>query len=121
MNVNLGVRYDKESGALNGGLQPKLTWYEPGSPHDGEAIFGSTMGDIMVPALKAPVSWKTISPRLSLTYDITGDGKNVVKLSVARYGSQSGNAPASNLSPAARPTSTGTTRTRTPSRSGKRS
>ena len=99
LNVNLGVRYDKESGALNGGLQKKLTWYEPGSPHDGEAIFGNTMGDIMVPPMKAPVSWKTISPRLSLTYDITGDGKNVVKLSVARYGSQSGNALASNLFP----------------------
>lgn len=99
LNVNLGVRYDKESGALNGGLQPKLTWYEPGSPHDGEAIFGNIMGDIMVPPMKAPVSWKTISPRLSLTYDITGDGKNVVKLSVARYGSQSGNALASNLFP----------------------
>jgi hypothetical protein len=99
LNVNLGLRYDKESGALNGGLQPKLTWYEPGSPHNGEPIFGATMGDLMVPKMDAPVAWKTISPRLSLTYDITGDGKNVVKLSVARYGSQSGNALASNLFP----------------------
>ena len=57
------------------------------------------MGDLNVPATEAPVAWKTISPRLSLTYDITGDGKNVVKLSVARYGSQSGNALASNLFP----------------------
>jgi hypothetical protein len=99
LNINLGVRYDRESGALNGGLQPKLTWYEPGSPHDGAPIFGDIMGDLTVPAAKAPVAWKTISPRLSLTYDITGNGKNVIKLSVARYGSQSGNALASNLFP----------------------
>ena len=99
LNVNLGVRYDRESGALNGGLQPKLTWYEPGSPHHNEPIFGDIMGDLNVPAAKAPVAWKTISPRLSLTYDLTGDGKNVIKLSVARYGSQSGNALASNLFP----------------------
>ena len=29
--------------------------------------------------------WELISPRINLTYDITGDGKNVVKLSAARY------------------------------------
>ena len=57
------------------------------------------MGDLMVPKMDAPVAWKTISPRLSLTYDITGDGKNVLKLSVARYGSQSGNDLASALFP----------------------
>ena len=104
LNVNLGIRYDKESGALNGGLQPKLTWYEPGSPHHNEAIFGNTMGDLMVPAMDAPVAWKTFSPRLSLTYDITGNGKNVLKLSVARYGSQSGNDLASALVPTYRET-----------------
>ncbi|MCK5706843.1 MAG: hypothetical protein KAI43_04260 [Candidatus Aureabacteria bacterium] len=29
--------------------------------------------------------WSNISPRISMTYDITGDGKNVVKVSYARY------------------------------------
>ncbi|MCK7518105.1 MAG: hypothetical protein MZV64_10480 [Ignavibacteriales bacterium] len=28
--------------------------------------------------------------RLSLVYDITGDGKNLIKFSASRYGSQSG-------------------------------
>ncbi|MBU4267256.1 MAG: carboxypeptidase regulatory-like domain-containing protein [Acidobacteria bacterium] len=99
LNVNLGLRYDKESGALNGGLQKALTWYEPGSPHHNEKIVTDIMGDMMVPAMDAPVAWSTISPRFSLTYDISGDGKNVLKLSLARYGSQSGNSLASALFP----------------------
>jgi hypothetical protein len=102
LNVNLGVRYDKESGGLNGGLQKGAYWYEPGSAHHMEKVFWDNkakLGDLMVPKMDAPVSWKTISPRLSLTYDISGDGKNVVKLSMARYGSQSGNALAGNLFP----------------------
>jgi hypothetical protein len=99
LNVNLGVRYDKESGGLNGGLQKGLYWYEPGTSHHKEKILPGTMGDLTVPAMDAPVAWNTFSPRLSLTYDITGDGKNVLKLSLARYGSQSGNALASALFP----------------------
>jgi len=99
LNFNLGVRYDKESGSLNGGLQKGLYWYEPGNAHHNEKLLPATMGDLMVPKMDAPVSWKTISPRLSLTYDITGDGKNVLKMSVARYGSQSGNDLAGNLWP----------------------
>ena len=33
---------------------------------------------------------KVLSPRLSLVYDISGDGKNVLKLNLARYGYQTG-------------------------------
>ena len=35
-----------------------------------------------------PMTWgmKTFSPRLGATYDITGDGKTILKLNVARYG-----------------------------------
>ncbi len=35
-------------------------------------------------------SFKSFSPRFSLTYDISGDGKNVLKFSAARYGSRVG-------------------------------
>jgi hypothetical protein len=99
LNVNLGVRYDKEQGRLNGGLQKGLYWIEPGSSHQKERLLPDTMGDLTVPTMDAPVAWSAVSPRLSLTYDITGNGKNVLKLSVARYGSQSGNALASALFP----------------------
>lgn len=37
-----------------------------------------------------PLKWERISPRLSLSYDIFGTGKDVIKLSVSRYGAQSG-------------------------------
>jgi hypothetical protein len=40
---------------------------------------------------KPDAAWSLISPRLSFTYDITGNGKNVVKVSAARYMGQSGN------------------------------
>jgi len=32
-------------------------------------------------------AWQTLSPRLGLIYDVTGDGKTIAKLSAARYGS----------------------------------
>ncbi|MEN8222182.1 MAG: TonB-dependent receptor [Acidobacteriota bacterium] len=92
LTVNLGVRYDKESGALNEQLQQGFTWHEPGSPHHGEELFSSVLGNLVVQGGDSPQTYEVISPRLSLTYDIGGDGKNVVKLSVARYGGQSGNA-----------------------------
>ncbi len=92
LTVNLGVRYDHESGTLNEQLQQGFTWYEPGSPHHGEKMFNNVLGDLLVQGGDSPQEYKVISPRLSLTYDIGGDGKNVVKMSVARYGGQSGNA-----------------------------
>ncbi len=91
LTVNLGVRYDKESGQLNGQDQQGFTWYEPGSPHHGEALYSNILGPMTVSKGKSPQEYTVISPRLSFTYDIGGNGKNVVKMSVARYGGQSGN------------------------------
>jgi hypothetical protein len=91
LTVNLGVRYDKESGELNEQLQQGFTWYEPGHPMHNMPLFEGILGDLVVQGGKSPQEYTVISPRLSLTYDINGNGKNVVKLSVARYGGQSGN------------------------------
>ena len=55
------------------------------------------MGDRDIPAMDSPAKWKTFSPRLSLTYDITGDGKNVVKMSLARYSRPAGTLLASHI------------------------
>ncbi len=99
LTLNLGVRYDKEIGRLNRAVQKPFTWYEPGSPYHGRQLFPDRLGEMIVPEYKSPASWKLISPRISLTYDITGDGKNVAKLTLARYGSQGGNGLASNLFP----------------------
>jgi hypothetical protein len=86
LTVNLGIRYDKEQGSHNAATLPGLTLHETGQP-----IFEDYMGPIDIPGKTVDGSYRTLSPRLSLTYDISGDGKNVVKLSVARYGGQSGN------------------------------
>jgi hypothetical protein len=91
LTVNLGARYDKESGRINSTVNPAFTWYEPGSPFNGTNPFPSLLGEMTQTAMDSPMSYTVISPRLSLSYDITGDGKNVLKLTAARYGSQSGN------------------------------
>jgi hypothetical protein len=99
LTASLGIRYDKEQGNVNPFVQPYFTWYEPGSPHHGERMFADTIQELNAQNYKAPAAWSLFSPRISFTYDITGDGKNVVKLSAGRYMSQSGNTIASNYIP----------------------
>jgi hypothetical protein len=99
LTASIGVRYDKEQGNVNPFTQPYFTWYEPGSPHHGERMFADTIDALVAKNFKAPAAWSLLSPRVSFTYDITGDGKNVVKLSAGRYMSQSGNTIAANYIP----------------------
>jgi hypothetical protein len=40
---------------------------------------------INVPTVRAGVVWNTVAPRVGLTYDLTGDAKNVIKGSYALY------------------------------------
>jgi len=99
LTASIGLRYDRESGNVNPLQQPYFTWYEPGSAHHGERVYESQISALDLKQFDAPSVWSLLSPRLSLTYDITGDGKNVVKLSVGRYMSQSGNSLAQNYIP----------------------
>jgi len=46
---------------------------------------GST-GDNWIQDLKQTPEWNNIAPRISFTYDITGDGTNVIKGNYAQYG-----------------------------------
>jgi hypothetical protein len=86
LTVMLGVRYDQEQGAHNAAESPAFSLvgfdYNPWPQY---------LGAKSVPAGEVDQKWQVISPRLSLTYDLNGDGVNVFKLPVARYGSQSGN------------------------------
>jgi|GEM_PF-5171818 len=91
LTASLGLRYDKETFHVNPFKLPEFTWYEPGSPYHGKPLFMDYIYPYETSGFDVPVSWELISPRVSLTYDITGDGKNVVKASFARYGGQSGN------------------------------
>jgi len=60
-------------------------------PNVSDAIAGIFPGTT-IPEVKASdtVPWTFLSPRLGLTYDITGDGKTIAKLSGAVYGARMG-------------------------------
>jgi hypothetical protein len=78
LTVNLGLRYDYETSNVAEYSVPASPWLP------------AYMPQLDVPQIKAPIAWKTFSPRVNLVYDISGDGKNLLKLSASRYGSQSG-------------------------------
>ena len=77
-SLNLGLRFDIEDSRAKNEHQPAAPW------------LSKYLGDITLTEAKPPKTLNTLSPRLSLIYDLTGDGKNVFKINVARYGSQSG-------------------------------
>ncbi|MCK4992133.1 MAG: hypothetical protein KAS29_16665, partial [Bacteroidales bacterium] len=92
LTVNIGIRYDKESPKLNGSKQKAFTWYEPGTIYHGTTppIVAHDLRALDLAPKDPGVFLSTISPRAAFTYDISGDGKNVVKLSASRYGSPGG-------------------------------
>ncbi|MHB8056052.1 MAG: TonB-dependent receptor, partial [Candidatus Aminicenantales bacterium] len=76
--ATIGLRYDVEKSVVSG-------VHQPASP------FNSTyLCDLRVDNFDSGMRSKIFSPRLSLVYDLTGDGKNVVKFNLARYGTQTG-------------------------------
>jgi hypothetical protein len=85
--ATLGVRYDVEKSTIanvNTPACPLMSNYLP-----------ALKIDILDPGVRSKV-W---SPRLSLVYDVTGDGKNVVKFNIAQYGTAQGYSFASFLNP----------------------
>jgi hypothetical protein len=79
LTMNLGVRYDREKSTVKDVSIP------------AHMMFPQYMPAISVDEFDPGVAWNVISPRVSLTYDLFGNGKDVIKLAIARYGSQSGN------------------------------
>jgi len=87
LTLNLGVRYDREKSTVKDVSIP------------AHMLFPQYMPAISVDEFDPGVSWNVISPRISLTYDLFGNGKDVIKLAIARYGSQSGNNIANDINP----------------------
>jgi len=85
LTLNIGVRYDYEWGVLNEKTAPGFTINGATVP-----AWEPYIGPKTSPKTDSPAKWKTFSPRISFTYDLTGDGKNVVKLSLARYSRPAG-------------------------------
>jgi outer membrane receptor protein involved in Fe transport len=74
LNINVGFRFDHQEGII---------------PKQGEErapeIYGGQTYDPRVLETFKPLIWNTISPRIGLTYDVTGDGKTVIKVHWGRY------------------------------------
>jgi hypothetical protein len=77
-SLNIGLRYDIEDARAKNEHQPAAPF------------LSQYLGDLSLTEAKPPKTLNTLSPRLSLIYDLTGDGKNVFKINLARYGSQNG-------------------------------
>jgi len=76
--VNVGLRYDTEKSMVKNEIVPASPWLP------------QYMQALSIDELDPGAKWTVLSPRANLIYDIFGNGKDVIKLSVARYGSQSG-------------------------------
>jgi hypothetical protein len=80
LSMTLGARYDVEKSIVANVLQPAV-------PYPTLAYY---LCELSIDKFDPGMRSKVLSPRLSLVYDISGDGKNVLKLNLARYGSQTG-------------------------------
>ena len=84
------MRYDQQAPRINKTDLPGHTWVDTIAPeHNGYEFFSEYLGPMTIQEYSPP-SFNSFSPRFSLTYDINGDGKNVIKFSAARYGSRGG-------------------------------
>ena len=87
VTATLGLRYDHQTDAV------------AAAAIDGVPFLGQTTryGQVFnqLPAVEfagaeAGVAWKNFSPRLGLSYDVSKDGKNVLKFNFSRYANQMG-------------------------------
>jgi len=105
LTVNLAIRFDYQTDFANAEDAEAHPFYGQatftGTYNDGGLFAGRYNGTYtgatfsQLPAMsfqgaEAGVAWKNWSPRLGLTYDLTGDGRNVVKFNYARYVGQLG-------------------------------
>jgi hypothetical protein len=76
LTVDLGVRYDRQSGSA---LAAK------NAPN---AAFSSLVPGIDFPGYEAPFTWSDVSPRAGMTWALDGDGKTIVRASFSRNAGQ---------------------------------
>jgi hypothetical protein len=82
LSLNLGIRWDHQTD------EAKPTTV-PASPFQGQPTMNGTVFNFLpavnFPGAKDGVAWNDFAPRVSLTYDLTGDARNVLKASFAQY------------------------------------
>jgi hypothetical protein len=78
LTVNLGFRVDRQDDTAEAGVVP------------ANPFFPTLMPAIDFKGADAGVVWTDFSPRLGVTYDLTGNGRNVISSSYATYYGQMG-------------------------------
>jgi hypothetical protein len=104
LTIKLGLRYDYQTFYTKGNHRETIlnsdtdalyweNYYEIQQRHLEPGLDQAILS--IFPGIKIPevttsetIPWSFLSPRLALTYDITGDGKTIAKLSAAVYGSR---------------------------------
>jgi len=86
LTINLGVRLDNYDGWAGDATTTgaKGLAFEIGQSLESEVGF-NPFGPFKLDPNKGVMNFTVISPRLGLTYDLFGDGKTALKLSVSRY------------------------------------
>jgi hypothetical protein len=98
--LNLGLRFDKQwsgQGAYTrDAILPGTLAWDRAFASATSAILDPIMPDVdvlpvsglaqMVNGADRPYQWNVFSPRIGLTWDVTGDGKTVAKLALSQYG-----------------------------------
>lgn len=85
--LHLGLRYDSQSPST--GATPISTVLSTWSnifANDTLTSLDTYFPPLSVNAVSARYQWSTWSPRIGLSWDVKGDGKTVLKLSLAQYG-----------------------------------
>ena len=94
-NLLLGARYDYQTPRINPMTRQAVTG---GSPWDNVTTEGVQNAlDSLLPGIDVQgvdivdingetYAWRVFSPRLGLTWDVTGDGKTIAKAVLAKYG-----------------------------------
>jgi hypothetical protein len=95
-NLLLGLRYDHQTPRIaditRKAMDGSNAW-DNVAPENVQNALDSLLPGIDIPGrdivdIDGNVwGWRVFSPRLGLTWDMTGDGKTIAKLSVAKYGS----------------------------------
>lgn len=80
--VTLGLRWDRHSW---GWEDIKMGAFQPWNAGADDGVWKTWTSGLDVKADAVPVKPAALSPRISFTYDLTGDGKNVLKASFAQY------------------------------------
>ena len=98
--LSLGLRFDKQwssAGAYsNDAIMDGTPAWDMVFPTDLSAYLSTVLTDVDINAVggndqvvggkSRPYQWRVFSPRIGLTWDITGDGKTVARLALSQYG-----------------------------------